>query len=280
MSYNTNNPAIKRLMSEIRGLENNPDRSFVAGPVDDSDLFVWHFTIKGTPDSSFEGGIYHGKFIFPQQYPYKPPDVYFLTPSGRFEINKKLCLSATSFHPETWNPGYDVRTILTSLIAFLPTKAEGAVGALDSPDSERKILARESRQWKCKECDLCLEPDPLPEDKQKEENPAIENPIEEVPEPIVDETEPVEEEIDLEANNEYVEEEINENIIPEIPEPIPEPVEVKKEGVYNFETLKGIQNKKRKRFYPFYDIPIMVLFSLLCFLILNDVLGLVPISTK
>lgn len=35
----------------------------------------------------------------PSEYPFKPPEVYMLTPSGRFEINKKICLSISSFHP-------------------------------------------------------------------------------------------------------------------------------------------------------------------------------------
>lgn len=35
----------------------------------------------------------------PSDYPFKPPEVYMLTPSGRFEVNKKICLSISSFHP-------------------------------------------------------------------------------------------------------------------------------------------------------------------------------------
>lgn len=33
-----------------------------------------------------------GKVIFPAQYPYKPPSILMLTPSGRFAVNTKLCL--------------------------------------------------------------------------------------------------------------------------------------------------------------------------------------------
>lgn len=44
-----------------------------------NDLFNWHFTIRGPKESDFEKGIYHGKIIFPVEYPFKPPDLYFLT---------------------------------------------------------------------------------------------------------------------------------------------------------------------------------------------------------
>ena len=30
-----------------------------------SNLFEWHFTLRGPPDTEFEGGIYHGRIILP-----------------------------------------------------------------------------------------------------------------------------------------------------------------------------------------------------------------------
>ena len=91
---------------------------FSAGPVD-NDLFNWHFTIRGPKDSDFEKGIYHGKIIFPVEYPFKPPDLYFLTPNGRYETNIKICLSVTKFHPEEWSPSWTIRTMLEAIISVL-----------------------------------------------------------------------------------------------------------------------------------------------------------------
>lgn len=45
-----------------------------------------------------------------------------------------------------------VRTVLIALIGFMPTKGEGAIGALDFPPEERKALARKSQTWKCETC--------------------------------------------------------------------------------------------------------------------------------
>lgn len=42
-------------------------------------LFEWHFTIRGPKDTEFEGGVYHGRILFPSDYPYRPPDIVFLT---------------------------------------------------------------------------------------------------------------------------------------------------------------------------------------------------------
>lgn len=55
-----------------------------AHPLEDN-LFEWHFTIRGPPESEFEGGIYHGRIILPNEYPMKPPNIILLTVS-------KLCM--------------------------------------------------------------------------------------------------------------------------------------------------------------------------------------------
>lgn len=63
-------------------------------------------TIRGAPDTDFAGGIYHGRILLPPEYPFKPPHVVFLTPSGRFETHTKICLSFSAFHPELWQPAW------------------------------------------------------------------------------------------------------------------------------------------------------------------------------
>ena len=45
-----------------------------------SNILEWHFVITGPADSPFENGQYHGKLVFPSEYPYKPPAIMILTP--------------------------------------------------------------------------------------------------------------------------------------------------------------------------------------------------------
>jgi len=108
-------------------------------------LFEWHFAIRGPPDTEFDGGVYHGRILLPPEYPFKPPSFMFLTPNGRFETQKKVCLSISNHHPEHWQPTWGVRTALVALIAFLPTPAEGALGSLEYTKEEREKLAQQSR---------------------------------------------------------------------------------------------------------------------------------------
>ena len=46
--------------------------------------------MTGPENTPYENGLYHGKLIFPKDYPFKPPAIYMLTPSGRFKTNTKV----------------------------------------------------------------------------------------------------------------------------------------------------------------------------------------------
>jgi len=141
-------------MKEFQQFQADPSPDFVAFPIEDN-LFEWHFTIKGPPDSEFANGLYHGRILLPDRYPFAPPDIMILTPNGRFETNTKICLSVTGFHPKSWQPAWGIRTVLIALSAFFPTEANGAVGSLDLPKADRMRLAVKSRSWKCELCQKC-----------------------------------------------------------------------------------------------------------------------------
>lgn len=47
----------------------------------------------GPPDSVYAGGFYHGKLVFPSEYPMRGPEISMLTPNGRFKTAFPICLS-------------------------------------------------------------------------------------------------------------------------------------------------------------------------------------------
>ncbi|KAK7072856.1 Ubiquitin-conjugating enzyme E2 J1 [Halocaridina rubra] len=149
-SYNSRCPAVKRLFREAKELHEATEE-YYAQPLEDN-LFEWHFTVRGPPDTEFDGGIYHGRIIMPADYPMKPPNIIFLTPNGRFETNKKICLSISGHHPETWQPSWSIRTALLAIIGFMPTPANGTIGSLDYTPQERAKLAKKSQEYECVEC--------------------------------------------------------------------------------------------------------------------------------
>lgn len=147
-------PSLRRIQADIRELTMNPSDRYHAAPLE-NDMFEWHFTIRGADGTDFEDGVYHGRILLPADYPFKPPNIVFLTPSGRFETNIKVCLSFSAYHPELWQPAWGIRLILEALISFLPTKADGAIGALDWTSEERRKLAKKSVEFSCSNCGNC-----------------------------------------------------------------------------------------------------------------------------
>ncbi|GBG75033.1 hypothetical protein CBR_g19546 [Chara braunii] len=142
--FNLKNPAVKRILQEMKEMRREQSEDFISEPLEDN-IFEWHFAIRGPRDSEFEGGIYHGRIILPSEYPFKPPTFMLLTPNGRFETQTKICLSISDYHPEHWQPGWSVRTALVALRAFMETKPDGALGSLDYSKEERRGLAIKSR---------------------------------------------------------------------------------------------------------------------------------------
>lgn len=140
--------ATSRLKQDYLRLKNDPVPYVTAEPVP-SNILEWHYVVKGPELSPYEGGYYHGKIMFPREFPFKPPTIYMITPNGRFRTNTRLCLSITDFHPDTWNPAWSVSTILTGLLSFMLEKTP-TMGSIESSDYQKRCLAAESLEYNIK----------------------------------------------------------------------------------------------------------------------------------
>ena len=133
-----------RLQKEAVNMARSPPANVHARPRPD-DILVWHYVLDGAPGSPYAGGQYHGVLRFPPEYPLKAPSVLMLTPSGRFAVNTRLCLSMSDFHPETWNPAWNVGTILLGLLSFMSDEGDPVTaGSIVTTPAERAAFARAS----------------------------------------------------------------------------------------------------------------------------------------
>ncbi|BAM41257.1 ubiquitin carrier protein [Theileria orientalis strain Shintoku] len=119
--------ATKRLMLDLRKLQEDLPESICASPVD-SDIFRWQAVILGPDNTEWEGGIFSLSLNFPDDYPNKPPRVKFLTrifhPNGEkkgFNLcsvyqDGSICLDILQ---NEWSPVFDVHGILISIQSLL-----------------------------------------------------------------------------------------------------------------------------------------------------------------
>ncbi|GAA96288.1 uncharacterized protein L969DRAFT_91735 [Mixia osmundae IAM 14324] len=137
--------ANKRLQKEYANLAKAPP-PFSIARADESNLLDCFFIMRGPPDSPYHGGEYFGVLSFPSDYPFKPPGIKMITPSGRFSPNTKLCTSFSDFHPGSWNPAWSIASILTGLLSFMLSD-EITTGSVRSTDAEKREKARASHDF-------------------------------------------------------------------------------------------------------------------------------------
>lgn len=136
--------ATRRLAKEYQQIQIDPPEFAIAKP-NEKNILEWHYVITGPPDTPYHNGQYYGVLNFPPDYPFKPPSIKMVTPSGRFQCNTRLCLSISDFHPKSWNPSWQVSTILTGLVSFM-TSEEMTTGGISTPNGARIGYARDSRK--------------------------------------------------------------------------------------------------------------------------------------
>ncbi|KAK0414445.1 hypothetical protein QR680_011433 [Steinernema hermaphroditum] len=148
-----NATATQRLKKDYQRLLKDPVPLVRAAPLP-SNILEWHYVVEGSPDTPYEGGYYHGKLVFPADFPFKPPAIYMITPSGRFQTNTRLCLSISDFHPDTWNPAWTVSTIINGLLSFMNENTP-TYGCCKTTDEEKRALAKKSRAFNLKNKTFC-----------------------------------------------------------------------------------------------------------------------------
>ncbi|OXV10011.1 hypothetical protein Egran_02222 [Elaphomyces granulatus] len=137
--------AHKRLAREYQNIQKNPPPYIVAHP-SESNILEWHYILTGPAKTPYENGQYWGTLIFPPEYPFAPPAIRMHTPSGRFQPSTRLCLSISDFHPKSFNPAWEVSTILIGLLSFM-TSEEMTTGSVSASETERRVFAARSRWW-------------------------------------------------------------------------------------------------------------------------------------
>lgn len=137
--------AHKRLTREYVQLQKSPPEYIIAHP-NEADILEWHYILTGPPDSPYENGQYWGTLTFPPDYPFAPPAIRMHTPSGRFRCSERLCLSISDFHPKSFNPAWEVSTILLGVLSFM-TSEEMTTGSISASDAERKAFSQRTRWW-------------------------------------------------------------------------------------------------------------------------------------
>ena len=109
--------ASQRIKNELKRLLNDTPANCSAGPINDN-MFNWQATLMGPTDSPYEGGVFYLNIKFPEDYPFKPPKIYFTTKIYHPNINSNggICLDILK---DQWSPALTISKVLLSICSLL-----------------------------------------------------------------------------------------------------------------------------------------------------------------
>tara|TARA_Y100000389_G_C17272632_1_gene418816 strand:- start:115 stop:561 length:447 start_codon:yes stop_codon:yes gene_type:complete len=108
----------KRIVKELKEFERDPPIGCSGGLVNKNEVYKWHATIIGPTESPYSGGIFKLSIDIPENYPFKPPKIKFMTPIMHPNINSQgsICLDILS---KNWSPVLTVSKMLLSISSLL-----------------------------------------------------------------------------------------------------------------------------------------------------------------
>jgi len=108
---------IHRLNKELEEINNNQITNFSARVIED-DIFHWEAQIIGPEGTPYQGGFFNLRIDFPRDYPFKPPNVIFITRIYHCNINSSgnICLDILK---ENWSPALTISKVLLSICSLM-----------------------------------------------------------------------------------------------------------------------------------------------------------------
>lgn len=111
--------AVSRLKRELREATSSTETDIQLKLADPNDLFRWEATIRGPPDTPFEGATYNVTLRIPSDYPMVPPAAQFKTkvfhPNIAFATGE-VCLDILK---SRWSPAWTVNSVCRAIANLL-----------------------------------------------------------------------------------------------------------------------------------------------------------------
>jgi ubiquitin-conjugating enzyme E2 G2 len=141
-----NKMGMKRLAREFAEITaRTADDGFVAGPLNETDLFTWEAVIAGPEGTCYDGGCFHAILSIPPDYPISPPTMRFTCEMHHPNVyqNGNVCISilhtaedvAYAMYEqasEQWSPVQSLEKVLLSVMSMLAEPNDESAANLDA----------------------------------------------------------------------------------------------------------------------------------------------------
>ena len=130
----------------------DPVTNCTAGPIDENDVFKWSATILGQDDTPYAGGLFVLSIQFPQDYPFRAPQLKFQTKIYHPNVNSNGGLSLDVMGDQ-WSPIFTISKLLQIIIELIaePNPDDPLVPDIaDLYQNDRPQFDANAREWTSK----------------------------------------------------------------------------------------------------------------------------------
>lgn len=128
--HNISSDSVKRLVKDVKqALSKDFSKDGIYYKHDQNNMLIGYALIIGNIDTPYAYGNFLFKFCFPDDYPYSPPVVHYLTNDGKTRFhpnlykNEKVCLSIlNTWKGEGWTSCQSISSILITIKSILDDK--------------------------------------------------------------------------------------------------------------------------------------------------------------
>lgn len=139
--------AMRQLKKEFDNLKNNPISSLgvTVGLLDEHNIFKWKISMIGPQDTPYAGGIFILEADFPEDYPNKPPKVYFKTKIFHCNVfHWGICISTLN----NWVPGTTMQKVVSDIYAlFWANNPDNNEQPSREYKTNRALFEQHCREW-------------------------------------------------------------------------------------------------------------------------------------
>ncbi|EDW17694.1 ubiquitin-conjugating enzyme E2 4 [Drosophila mojavensis] len=112
--YPNNGMPETRLKHELAQIRQGPVEGCRVDVLDDN-LFEWAASLKGPVNTPYEGGVFDIHISFPNEYPFEPPTLKFVTKIYHCNVYGSLVCT------ERWTPVITVAKLMVSILYMMAT---------------------------------------------------------------------------------------------------------------------------------------------------------------
>lgn len=107
---------VKRILKEYDNFQKEKSDGLSMKQINESDFYKWNVVITGPICSDYESCNYLLSIIYPQEYPFAPPTIKFISPiiHPNISISGDICLNILK-KDDGWSPALTISKVLLSL---------------------------------------------------------------------------------------------------------------------------------------------------------------------